>query len=140
MGKDFRALIRYHQWQVDEERRSLGLLLAVANDLERQAGQLELDIVAEQNVAAGNPVEIGFTYGAFAQASILRRHQLAAARDTAEEHIAAAQETTRDAYLDLKSFELAQDARDTKETEDRLRDEQATLDELGLEKFRRRES
>lgn len=138
MARNFRSLIRYHQWQVDEERRALGQLLGEVNELENQAAQLERDLITEQSIASANPVEDGFTYGDYARAAINRRHELAAAIDETEVHISAAQETTREAYLDLKSIELVQEARDKAEETERLSQEQATLDELGLEKFHRR--
>ena len=140
MTKKFHSLIRYHRWHVDEARRALGQLLGEVTALENQAEQLERDIVTEQTVASDNPIESGYTYGAFAHHSIVRREKLAQAIAEVENKVAVAQETTREAYLNLKSFELAQEGRDEVEGFERMREEQSALDELGLERFRRREN
>ena len=138
MAKGFHSIIRLHQWRVDEKRRALGILLGKAVELEGQARGLENEIQSEKLAAAEHPVEAGLFYGAYAAGAIRRRHDIATARTEVEEEIAGAQEEVREEYSDLKSFELSQEARDAREEAERLRDEQATLDEMGLERYRRR--
>ena len=138
MAKGFHSLIRLHQWRVDEKRRALGILFGRAVELEGQARGLEKEIEDEKLSASANPVEAGLFYGAYAAGAIQRRHDIATARNEVEEEIAEAQDEVREEYSDLKSFELSQEARDAREEAERLHDEQATLDEMGLERFRRR--
>ena len=44
MPKTLRSLIRLYQFNVDEKLREVGGMIAVLNDLERQAGELETKI------------------------------------------------------------------------------------------------
>ena len=47
-------------------------------------------------------------------------------------------EALNDAYRNLKKYELAQGARDTREDRERERAEQMVLDELGVQAYRQR--
>ena len=132
MPRGFHGIIRFRRHQVDEARRSLGLLLGVAADIERQAAALEQEILAEQKTASEKPEEAGFGYGQYALRAIHRRMLLARARAEAEQRIALAQDGVRQQFRDLKVFEIAQDNRDTAERKESQRAEQAVLDELGL--------
>lgn len=138
MAKGFQTLIRLHQWRVDEKRRALGQLLSEAVQLEGQATTLENEIQSEKQTALADPVGAGAYYGAYAAAAIDKRHNIAAAREELEGEIAVAQDEMRKEYRDLKSYELSQEARDNREEAERMTAEQAVLDELGLELFRRR--
>jgi flagellar export protein FliJ len=137
MAKDLHGIIRFRRHQVDEARRSLGLLLAMASDMERQAADLEKEILNEQRTAAEKPEEAGFTYGPYALRAIHRRSLIARARAELEQRIAVAQDGVRQEFRDLKVFEIAQDNRDEAEQAETLRAEQAILDELGLQRHRK---
>ncbi len=138
MARDLKALIRLHQWQVDEKRRALGQLFGDANDLEKQAVDLETEILVEQDVAKGHSEELGFIYGPYAQAAIGRRADLVSSRAEVEEKIALAQDEMRDEYKDLKTYEISQEARDKNEESERQQREQAFLDEIGLQSVHRK--
>ena len=107
MAKDFNTLIRYHQWIVDEKRRALGQLLGKANSLESDAANLEIEIVDEQGVAKGHSEELGFIYGAYAEAAM------------------------RDEFRELKVYEISQEAEYKRAEEELNKLEQAFLDEVG---------
>lgn len=134
MGKGLHGIIRFRRHQVDEARRSLGLLLNMAADMERQAAALEKEIVEEQRAASEKPEEAGFTYGRYALRAIHRRSLIARARAEVEQRIAVAQESVRLEFREMKVFEIAQENRDTTEQAEALRTEQALLDELGLQR------
>jgi flagellar protein FliJ len=136
MAKGLQGIIRFRRYQVDEARRSLGLLLGMAADMERQAAALETEIVDEQRAASEKPEEAGFTYGRYALRAIHRRGLIARARAEVEKRIAVAQEGVRQEFRELKVFEIAQDNRDTAEQKETLRVEQAVLDELGSQRRR----
>lgn len=140
MGKDLRTLVRLHAWTVDEKRRKLGALLRLGGDLEDQVQRLEEEVVREQGSAGDAPEVAGFYYGNYANAVIERRERLRDSIARTETEIAAAQEELREAYRDLKKYEVAQDMRERRETEERERVEQQVLDEVGLEVHRRRRS
>ena len=58
--------------------------------------------------------------------------------NTKEEQVAEAREKLNDAYRDLKKYEIAQESRDTREALELVRREQETLDEIGLQGYRRK--
>ncbi len=131
MAKGLRTLIRVHEWDVDEKRRFLGRLLDHVNTLERQGRDLETEIKSEQVIAAVSE-EVGFAYGAYAEAAIHRRRDIAGNIVRAETEIVAAQDVLTEAYRELKTYEIAQENRDREEISELDRKEQAELDEIGL--------
>jgi len=138
VARDLHTLIRLREWSVDNARRKLAELLRLVEDLEGQARALEDEIAAEQAVARATPNDAGVVYGAFARAAIKRRERIAASIDQIEEEIAVARDELRDAYRELKKYEIAQDARDLRAAEEEGRRDQAVLDEIGLQGHRRR--
>ncbi len=137
MAKGLRTLIRVHEWEVDEKRRFLARLLSHVNALERQGRDLETEIKHEQGVAAASR-EVGFAYGAYAEAAINRRRDIAGNIVRTEVEIVAAQDVLTEAYRELKTYEIAQEDRQLEETLEFDRKEQAELDEIGLRGARRR--
>ena len=137
MAKDLKAVIRLHKYIVDEKRRDLGALLGEVRELEHRAENLEVEIVSEQKAAQESPEEAGFLYGPYAAAAIIRRRQFQEATVEFEEKIAVAQEEMREEFKELKVFEIAKEARDEIEDDERAREEQRVLDELGQESHRR---
>ena len=55
-----------------------------------------------------------------------------------EEQVAEAREKLNDAYRDLKKYEIVQESRETREALELARREQETLDEIGLQAYRRK--
>ena len=140
MAKGLRTLIRVHEWEVDEKRRFLARLLNHVNALERQGRDLETEIKSEQGIAAASE-EVGFAYGAYAEAAICRREDIAGNIVRTEIEIIAAQDVLTEAYRELKKFEVAQENRDKVEARELSLKEQADLDELGIKGFiRKRQS
>jgi len=131
MRSPLKNLIRIHDWEVDEAQRRLADLLAVQEDLQRQLQRLEDDLVREQALAHENP-EMGTFYGAYAEAVIQRRERLTASIRKMDEEVDIAREGVRAAYRELKKYEVAQEARDLEAKHERDKDEQKTLDEIGL--------
>ena len=137
MAKGLRTLIRVHEWDVDEKRRFLGRLLDHVNALERQGRDLETEIKSEQGICAASE-EVGFAYGAYAEAAIHRREDIAGNIVRTEIEIVTAQDVLTEAYRELKTYEIAQENRDREEIMELDRKEQAELDEIGLRGARRR--
>ena len=138
MAKDLRNLVRLHEWAVDEKRRKLGELLRLVRNLEDQVWRLEEEVVREQATAGAMPEEAGFMYGNYANAVIERRQRLKDSIARMETEISVAQEELREAYRDLKKYEVAQETRERNEVEERERRDQQVLDEVGLQGQRRR--
>lgn len=135
--KGLSNLIRVHRWRLDEKRRELVEMELLAEDLVNQGRQLEINLKNEQALARTN-VEIGFTYGDYAQSVIRRRENLAESLDQIGHEISKVNEQVQEIFREVKSYEILKDTNDRKiqKKEDKM--EQEVLDEQGSEVFRRR--
>jgi flagellar FliJ protein len=138
MAKGLHRLIRLHQYRVDEKRRSLGKLLGEAALLEEKSKNLEHEIIAEQEIANLAPDSVGMFYGHYATAAVKKREQIALEIDGFAKSIAVAQEEMREEYKDMKVFVITQESHDRTVALETIKEEQAILDELGQEAYRRR--
>ena len=138
MARDLHTLIRLNEWTVDQRRRALGDVLASLASLETGLEQLREELIKEQTIVRSSPEEAGFFYGNYATAVIIRREDLNQGIIRMEEQVAEAREKLNDAYQDLKKYEIAQESRDTREALELVRREQETLDEIGLQGYRRK--
>ena len=138
MARDLHTLIRLNEWTVDQRRRALGDVLASLASLETGLERLREELIKEQTIVRSSPEEAGFSYGNYATAVIIRREDLNQGILRMEEQVAEAREKLNDAYQDLKKYEIAQESRDTREALELVRREQKTLDEIGLQGYRRK--
>ncbi len=136
-GKGLHGLIRLHDWRVNEKQRALAALLGEIARMEDRIRQLEAELAHEQQVARDLPAEASLFFGTFAQGITDRRHEIERAIAEVEKKVAKARDLLREAYRDLKKYELAQEARDARETAERGRRDQIQLDEIGLQTFLR---
>jgi flagellar FliJ protein len=137
MSSGLHTLIRLHKWRLDEKRRALAELQALADKLAKDAERLEQEITAEQEIARSSP-EAAFGYGNFAKLSIERRRRLAQSVAQVEQQIAGATEEMAEAFQELKRYELAQEGRDRRDEAKRKERENAALNEVALSGFTRR--
>lgn len=140
MARHLHALIRLNQWEVDEKRRALGVLVRRLDELEGQAGQLEKQLILEQEAARSQPNEAGFLYGNFAQAVIRARERLAGLINGANAEVDAAREALSEARRELKKYEVAQAQRDRRAAEEEAKAERFDLDEIGIQGHQRRKT
>ena len=138
MKKDLCALIRLHQYRVDEKRRSLGELLNGIATLEKRLEHIEKQILSEQVVANSASDGVGMFYGEFVKEAVSKRAKIVLEISDIEKKIIVAQEEMRSDYNDLKIFEISQEMRDQISAMETRKTEQQTLDELGQEAYRRR--
>lgn len=134
---DLDSVIRLHRWRLDEKRRALAELKALADRLTGEASRLEQELQEEQDTARAS-TEAGYTYGNYAVEVIARRRRLADSLAQVEARILEATEEIAAAFQELKRFELAQEGRMRRDHERRKRAEASRLDEIGLDRFRRR--
>ena len=127
--KTLRQLIRLHRHNVDTHRRAVRDLEAREAEVADAIDELQKQVASEQGFAAESTDVLG-AYGAFAQAAVARRKSLEAEHATAREAVAAARDALRDAYAELKRFEISLSEKILAERQDRARREQAALDEL----------
>ena len=108
MQKELRLLIRLARQEMDERR--FEMVQAVASRAEAEAA---LDTHAEQfaretQAPANDPVAL-MTFGAWRRHAIDVRNGLRAQRDIRVDEEAAALESVREAFTDLKRLEVARD-------------------------------
>ncbi len=136
MAKDLNTLIRLNEWTVDQRRRELGDVLKSLAGLEDGLERLRQELIKEQQIVLSSPEEAGFFYGNYATAVIGRRQHLNDGIISMEKQVAEAREKLDEAYRDLKKFEIAQESRDLKKSQEETRVEQMELDEMGLRAHR----
>jgi flagellar FliJ protein len=133
------TLIRLHRWQLDEKRRALADLQALADRLEEEKARLEAEVAREQETARGS-AEVAFSYAGFAQVAIERRRRLEESIAQIRRQIVSATDEVAQAFQELKRYELAQEGRDRLERQRRRRREGALLDEVAVTGYLRRRS
>jgi flagellar protein FliJ len=129
-------LIRLHRWRLDELRRHLTDVEALAAKLEEQRRRLDTDDKREQSLA-GASAEAAFAYPAYARQLIERRRKLAQSQSEAAEQIAKAQAALAEAFQELKRYETAAANRGRQQQRREEARNQRALDEIGIDRFRR---
>jgi len=136
--KPFESQIRLHKFHVDEAQRRLAELTRLEDRLRQDLARLEAELVAEQQAASAS-LEANMTYAAYAEQVVLRRDRLNRSIADVTTEIGQAREALRDAFAELKKFELAAEAAEERTKKKREQREQAQLDEVALGIFRRKE-
>ncbi|HLZ68148.1 MAG TPA: flagellar export protein FliJ [Aliidongia sp.] len=134
--KPFQSQIRLHKWTVDEAQRQLSELMRLADRLRQDLADLEAEAVREQQAAAQS-LEASMTFAAYVERVIERREKLNRSIAEVEGQIEQAREALKDAFAELKKFELAAEAAEERARRKRDAQEQAMLDEVALGIFRR---
>jgi flagellar export protein FliJ len=133
------SLVRLHRWQLDECRRQLADLDLLAKKLRDERLRLGDEQTAEQAAVAASP-EAATAYGGFARRLIERRRKIEQSIASVEQQTAAAREALAATYQEVKRYETAVANRATQRRKRSDRQQQRTLDELGIAAFRRRKS
>jgi flagellar export protein FliJ len=132
----FASQIRLHKWHTDEARRELADLERLEAGLRADLAGLEAEVARE--AALSLALEAQVTIGAYAAAVVLRREKLGRSIAEVVERVAEARERLRDAFAELKKFELAAEAAAARLRRAAERREQVALDEVALNQFRRK--
>ncbi len=135
--KGLPTLIRLHRWRLDGKRKRLAELERLAAELDDQRRQLEAELGAEQEVAKAF-TEAALTYDVYAKAVIMRRENLAQSIADTKSQIERWALEVMESFQDVKRYELAQAHRQRAAEQQAARREQAVLDEVGAELYRRR--
>ena len=133
--KALETLIRLRRDSLDRRRQTLASLEQRRADLTARQLELERRITEEQSVASANE-SLLFSYDGFARKSIQGRAQLEGIGRELDSEIEAASEDLRQAFTELKKFEIARDQRDRREKIELDRQDRRTGDELALSRFR----
>lgn len=133
------SLIRLHRWQLDERRRQLADLDALAEKLRQEQARLAAEERSEQAVASASR-EAALTYGDYARQVIERRQKIEQSLASIQEQVALARENLAETYREVKRYEIASANRATQQRKRLARQQQRTLDEIGVDNYRRRRS
>jgi flagellar protein FliJ len=99
------TLIRVKKFQLDEKRRKVAQMEAMIVDFQRIAGDLEREIVAEQE-RAGIYDPSHFAYPTYAKAAIARRENLKRSIDELEAQLRDARVALQESAEELRRVEL----------------------------------
>lgn len=134
--KGLPGLIQLNKWKVDEQRRKVTELEILSERLADQVAQLQSDIEREGRTS-GESFEASQAYSAFLAAAMTRRETLRGSIADLQQQISAAKDDLADAYRELKSYEVAQAKRDSREARKQELRDRVKMDEIGLGMFRR---
>ncbi len=137
---DLNPLIRLRKYRVEEKQKVLAELFRQAELLEARKRTLLGDIAREEEIAlASDAIDAYVTFAAYAarvQTEVENINQGLARLDA---RIVKAQEEMREAFSEQKKVEIIQRNRDAEEAAKEAQKESNTLDEVGIEVFRRKE-
>jgi flagellar protein FliJ len=133
------SLIKFHRHDLEEKRKALAVLNAALENLRNEKKKILDQLNAEKNPAAVD-VDVARNFGVYLNRVLKECAALDKKISDKLDEIQAATHVVQDAYLEVKKLEITQDKRDQEE-EDRLdRIEVNTLDDIGIETFRRKDS
>ena len=137
--KSLRTLIRLRKHTLDEARRELTELQRAVDAINQ--ARINLDRELEQESAtARDDIEVSYRYGNYLVTVRERRRVFDAQENELLQRISLAEAGVREAFRDLKQFEIANARRLEEERAEAGRREQATLDEVALSAFRSQEN
>ncbi|OQM74483.1 flagellar export protein FliJ [Manganibacter manganicus] len=118
-------LVRLKQFQVTEKRRQLLQLDMMIAEFERMAGELEVQIAAEEKKAGITDLS-HFAYPTFAKAARLRRDNLRDSQADLSQQRSAAEARLAEAQAELTKAELLE-SRDSKARETEIGNRSAMI-------------
>ena len=137
MSSDLGTLIRLHRWRLDEKRRALAELQALAERLAGESKRLAEELAAEREVATqSTSPPIGFAE--YAKAMLDRQKRLAESQAQVKRQIDDARDEIAAAFQEVKRYEIAQTERERRERMRREKLENRLMDEIGLTAYTRR--
>ena len=104
--KSVDTLIRLRKHELDVERRALGALEVKSQELDARREALDAEYVAETEHARGD-VEASYAIGGYITSTRQRRQMIEQEKAALSQEIALAEARVRDAFRELKRFELA---------------------------------
>lgn len=129
--KSRKSLIQLRQFEVDERRQTVADIETMIGELEQMAVDLERQIDVEQERAGVSDVN-HYAYPTFAKAAVQRRDNLKTSISDLGAKLEQARDQLAEAFEELKKIELI-DERDTaRVAAHEAAQEQAELDEIGL--------
>ena len=136
--KSLPSLIRWRRFLLDERRKGVAQLYKRVAELEAEDQALAHAPAAEQPIVAKEPA-LGFLLGGFVGSLLTRRRQLAARAAELAAEIETAQEGLREAFTELKRYEVAAARLAEERRQAEALAENKQLDEIAGDNHRRRQ-
>ncbi len=133
------SLVRVHSWALNEKRQKLAGLEELTDKMHQDLERLEAELNSEQRAAVGS-MEGTIAFPAFVAAALERRKKLHESIAKLGLAIDAARAEVREAFQEVKKYELARDNHERRKREKVARREQRELDELGANMHRRKKA
>ncbi len=127
--RPFDTLIRLSENDLDDKRKNLAALEDVLSRAVARREALDEELAQEQRIAAEDPAAARL-YGSYAERVIERREQADAALAEATRAVEEAREIVREAFAELRRYELAHEQRLEKLRREQAAKEQVELDEI----------
>ncbi|MFX4221834.1 MAG: flagellar export protein FliJ [Thalassobaculum sp.] len=137
--RPFDTLIELSENRLDEKRKRLATLEDRLTAAQAQRAALDEEQAQEQQVAAQETGIVGFAYGAYAERLIQRREEADRAIAKAEKAVEEQREIVREAFAELKRYEMAHEARLAKARREQEAKDQIEQDEIAGNMLRRRD-
>jgi flagellar export protein FliJ len=137
MSADLTVLIRLHKHELDEKRRVLGELYSAVAVLERERRTLERLFEMEKDAVKTNG-DVHFTFSSYVEKVKQNREKIDKAEAELEKQVEKAKESLMETFSELKKYEMTQAERLRLEEEERQLRDAKSLDDIGLESFRRK--
>ncbi len=136
---DLDPLIRLRKHAVEEKQRVVAQLYREVENLERQKKAVQDQMAHEKKLAEEmqRPEAITY-YGRYAEGARKKIAAFQAAIKKIENRIEAAQEEMRTAFADMKKIQITQSNREKREKKEHQKKEDAQLDEVALDQYRRK--
>jgi flagellar export protein FliJ len=131
------SLVRVHTWALNEKRQTLTGLEELGEKLRNDLEGLEAELRREQSAATGS-IEGTIAFPAFVAAALERRKRLRVSIANLDLAIEAAREEVREAYQEVKKYELARNNHERREQDRLALRERKALDELAATLHRRK--
>jgi flagellar FliJ protein len=138
---DLKPLIRLRKYRVEERQKALAEIFRQLELLEGRKRHLITEVDREQALAENSgSIDSMVAYGAYAARVYLEVEKLNIQITRMEPRLQKAQEDMREAFSEQKKAEIIQEQRNKEEAEAIAKKENADLDAIGIEVFRRKET
>ena len=130
---DLEGILRFRKWELDEKRRELAVLFQERASIEHQIEALDCEMLEQSSMKDS---DIGsMTLGSYIEGARKKRAWLIEDLRKKDEEIADKQDVVSEAFRELKTFEIADRRQKDRVKQELSRQEQAELDDLGLQAY-----
>lgn len=133
---DLDGIIRFRKWELDEKRRELAVLFEERNAIEHRIEMLDQEMLEQQ---ALKDSDIGsVTLGAYIEGARKKRAWILDDMRKKDAEIEEKQAVVSEAFREMKTLEIAERRQKDRARQALARQEQAELDDLGLQAYEKR--